>query len=192
MAYQRGEGVPKNVKLAARYYRQAAEGGRVEAMTDLGVAYWYGRGVPKSIRTALSWYRKAASSTSPLRCTTSHSVITMVRGSARITRRHSDSSCEPRSLVILAPSSRWELPYSRATAYLRISMERSVGFGLPPMQEMRTPNSISVFATSMGAVFEGTGRRRFGTTSVRQRKVSHTPSTTSGYPTFAAMELEGT
>lgn len=64
--YESGQGVAKDDKAAAEWFRQAA----VQVNTDklwamlsehnLGVMYSEGRGVPRDYKAALEWYRKAA------------------------------------------------------------------------------------------------------------------------------------
>jgi hypothetical protein len=44
----------------ARYYKNAADAGNLEAMYNLGVCYANGLGVEKSLSSADGWYRKAA------------------------------------------------------------------------------------------------------------------------------------
>ena len=80
LAYETGDGVPKDLAEALNWYRKAAEQGHAEAQKklrvnelllnaqkgdpqaqlELGKAYETGDGVPKDISEALNWYRKAA------------------------------------------------------------------------------------------------------------------------------------
>jgi TPR repeat protein len=60
LAYERGDGVPKNMKEAARLYRLAAEQGNVNAQNNLGRAYERGEGVLKDMKEALRLYHLAA------------------------------------------------------------------------------------------------------------------------------------
>ena len=55
-----GEGVPRDAREAAQWYRMAAEQGHASAQNNLGVMYKTGEGVPKDARQAVQWYRKAA------------------------------------------------------------------------------------------------------------------------------------
>jgi len=59
MHYQ-GEGLPKNLELAAQWYRRAAVQGNRDAQYNLAVAYAFGEGVPQDDVEAVSWYRRAA------------------------------------------------------------------------------------------------------------------------------------
>jgi TPR repeat protein len=54
------EGVPQDDIEAVRWFRLAAEQGRVLAQYNLGVAYQLGIGVPQDDVEAIAWYRKAA------------------------------------------------------------------------------------------------------------------------------------
>lgn len=58
--YEKGKGVPKDFKEAAKWYRKAAEQGHAKGQTDLGYMYLCGYGVPQDYTEAASWYRKAA------------------------------------------------------------------------------------------------------------------------------------
>jgi TPR repeat protein len=58
--YVNGFGVAKNEVEAAKWFRQAAEHGDVNAQHNLGVMYGNGQGVPKDAAEAVKWYRKAA------------------------------------------------------------------------------------------------------------------------------------
>jgi uncharacterized protein len=59
-AYQAGNGVSQNERLAAQWYRRAAEQGSAIAENSLGNMYRAGSGVEKDKQEAVSWYRKAA------------------------------------------------------------------------------------------------------------------------------------
>ena len=59
-AYNRGEGVLKDLVEAVSWYRKAAEQGDIKAQLCVGYAYEYGEGVLKDLIEAVSWYRKAA------------------------------------------------------------------------------------------------------------------------------------
>jgi len=58
--YRLGLGVPKDLKVAANWYRLAAEQGLARAQANLGVMYLRGEGVERDPQTAASWFRKAA------------------------------------------------------------------------------------------------------------------------------------
>jgi len=58
--YAKGEGVPHDDVMAAKYMWQAAEAGYAFAQNDLGVYYLQGRGLPQNPVEAANWFRKAA------------------------------------------------------------------------------------------------------------------------------------
>lgn len=58
--YAKGDGVPSDYTIAARYMRQAAEQGLAYAQNDLGAYYAKGLGVKQDFVEAAQWYRKAA------------------------------------------------------------------------------------------------------------------------------------
>ena len=58
--YAKGEGVNKNLKEAAYWYRKAAEQDLAEAQFTLGRCYYNGYGIDKDFKEATYWYRKAA------------------------------------------------------------------------------------------------------------------------------------
>ena len=58
--YNNGEGVVKDDKQAAAWYRKAAEQGQVFAQFNLGMMYFNGQGVPKDYSQAVAWSRLAA------------------------------------------------------------------------------------------------------------------------------------
>jgi TPR repeat protein len=58
--YEKGQGLPQNDELAAKWYRAAAEQGNAEAQSGLGLFCRLGRGVPVDKDEAVQWYRKAA------------------------------------------------------------------------------------------------------------------------------------
>jgi TPR repeat protein len=60
IAYDLGEGVPKDDVEAARWWRLAAEQGYADAQCSLGIAYDLGKGVPKDAVEAVKWWRLAA------------------------------------------------------------------------------------------------------------------------------------
>lgn len=59
-AYEKGEGAPKDLQQAFRWFSKASDAGDGYAMYRVGGLYATGSGVPKSEREALDWYRKAA------------------------------------------------------------------------------------------------------------------------------------
>jgi len=58
--YERGEGVEKDRKTAAKWYRKAAEKGVNDAQFRLATMYESGDGVPKDMEYAYAWYSVAA------------------------------------------------------------------------------------------------------------------------------------
>ena len=60
IAYENGEGVPKDVKLAAVMYCEAARAGDAEGQYGLGWMYANGRGVPRDDAVAASLFNLAA------------------------------------------------------------------------------------------------------------------------------------
>lgn len=59
-AYERGEGVERDLQRALELYRKAADQGYGKAQHNLGAMYANGRGVEKDATTAVEWLRKAA------------------------------------------------------------------------------------------------------------------------------------
>jgi cell division protein FtsZ len=59
-SYYHGQGVRKNLALALRSYRKAAELGHAAAQNRLGWMYEKGEGVDADYGEAITWYRKAA------------------------------------------------------------------------------------------------------------------------------------
>ena len=59
-SYANGEGVEADKEEAVRWYRKAAEQGRVHAQCHLAASYANGEGVGKNKEEAVKWYRKAA------------------------------------------------------------------------------------------------------------------------------------
>ena len=55
-----GDGVAKDAREAARWYKKAAEQGDATGQHNLGALYAHGKGVPKDAGQAGYWYRKAA------------------------------------------------------------------------------------------------------------------------------------
>jgi hypothetical protein len=59
--YANGDGVPKNVSEAVKWWRKAAEQGQVDSQYMLGATYIDGdEGIPKDYAEALNWNKKAA------------------------------------------------------------------------------------------------------------------------------------
>ncbi|HEX4522607.1 MAG TPA: transglycosylase SLT domain-containing protein [Casimicrobiaceae bacterium] len=60
LAYEHGEGVPKDQRKAAALYCEAARGGDVGAMFNLGWMYANGRGIPRDDALAAFFFARAA------------------------------------------------------------------------------------------------------------------------------------
>jgi TPR repeat protein len=58
--YANGDGVPRDERRAAAWYRSAAEQGDASAQNNLGVMYANGQGVQQDDAQAVRWYRCAA------------------------------------------------------------------------------------------------------------------------------------
>ena len=58
--YRNGHGVSCNLIEAARWFREAALQGHVDAQVNLGLLYVTGRGVEADMCEALYWFREAA------------------------------------------------------------------------------------------------------------------------------------
>jgi TPR repeat protein/serine/threonine protein kinase len=58
--YDKGQGVPRDVAEAVKWYRKAADQRHADAQCILGIKYSKGEGVPKDDAEAVKWYRKAA------------------------------------------------------------------------------------------------------------------------------------
>jgi TPR repeat protein len=58
--YYEGGAVRQDFRLAADWFRKAAEQGHADAQYNLGVMYVEGRGVPQDFRKAVDWYARAA------------------------------------------------------------------------------------------------------------------------------------
>jgi hypothetical protein len=58
--YEKGWGVPKDFKLAVKWYRKSAEQGNAKAQSNLGVMYEKGWGVPKDYVLAYMWFNLSA------------------------------------------------------------------------------------------------------------------------------------
>ena len=85
--YAFGQGVPKNIAEALKWYRLAAEHGLADAQILLGLLYDFGHGVPQNDAEALKWYRLTAAKGTPLRRIISASCTTKAVGSRRTTPR---------------------------------------------------------------------------------------------------------
>ena len=60
LMYLRGDGVPKDLKEAVKWYQKAADQGDAPAQFNLGLMYRNGEGVEQDFKEAVEWYRKAA------------------------------------------------------------------------------------------------------------------------------------
>jgi TPR repeat protein len=60
VAYESGNGVPRNDDYAVKWYRKAAEQGDGDAENRLGTMYRLGQGVDRDKEEAVRWYHKAA------------------------------------------------------------------------------------------------------------------------------------
>ena len=58
--YAKGQGVPRNYKIAVTWYTLAAENGDISAQYSLGWMYDKGVGVPQNDEIAVTWYTLAA------------------------------------------------------------------------------------------------------------------------------------
>ncbi len=56
----RGDGVPKDLKEAAKWFRKAADQGHSVAQNMMGWCYDGGNGVPQDSKEAVNWYKKGA------------------------------------------------------------------------------------------------------------------------------------
>jgi TPR repeat protein len=59
-AYERGQGVEKDLSKAVYWYKKAADLGLSQAMVNLGRAYGAGNGVAQNVEEARRWFNKAA------------------------------------------------------------------------------------------------------------------------------------
>jgi Sel1 repeat len=60
-AYQKGDGVPKDLEEGIKWYKKAAESGYPKSQSNLGNCYLAGRGIKKDTVEAVKWLEKAAS-----------------------------------------------------------------------------------------------------------------------------------
>ena len=65
MHIKRGDGVTKDLGMAAQLLLQAADNHHVQAMYNLGVMHHNGQGMPKDHEAARHWYKKASDKVSP-------------------------------------------------------------------------------------------------------------------------------
>ena len=59
LMYKNGIGVPKDYKLAVKWFRKSAEQGFARAQFNMGSMYGDGYGVPQDYELAVEWYRKS-------------------------------------------------------------------------------------------------------------------------------------
>jgi hypothetical protein len=62
LMYEKGDGVPVDYQMAAKWYHKSAVQGYADAQLNLGTMYDEGRGVPEDNQKAAQWYRAAARS----------------------------------------------------------------------------------------------------------------------------------
>jgi uncharacterized protein len=60
LLYYKGEGVKRDMREAASFFRKAADHGHAGARNNLGLMHAQGSGVPRDYRKAARWYRMAA------------------------------------------------------------------------------------------------------------------------------------
>ena len=60
--YMTGDGVPRDLTAAARWYEKAAQRGEPNAQNQIGYFYQSGIGVPKDVGRAMHWYQLSAAS----------------------------------------------------------------------------------------------------------------------------------
>lgn len=58
--YDEGAGRPRDLAIAAQWYRMAAKQGFLDAQTNLGMMYYHGQGVDRNLTEAARWFRMAA------------------------------------------------------------------------------------------------------------------------------------
>lgn len=58
--YRDGDGMPKDLAAAAKWFQKAAEAGHAKAQYQLGLLYHEGMGVTQNFQEAIKWYTKAA------------------------------------------------------------------------------------------------------------------------------------
>ena len=58
--YYRGNGVPKDYKEAAKWFKKSAKHGDTDVQAILGALYYSDEGVPQDYKEAIKWYTKAA------------------------------------------------------------------------------------------------------------------------------------
>jgi TPR repeat protein len=60
-----GRSVPQNWPTAVKWWRKAADAGRMDAQWFVGVCYYHGRGVDRDVTRAMVWFRKSAAQGNP-------------------------------------------------------------------------------------------------------------------------------
>ena len=60
VCYEDGEGVPRDMQQAVKYYTLAADQGFAPAQCNLGYCYKHGKGVPQDMQQAVKYYTLAA------------------------------------------------------------------------------------------------------------------------------------
>ncbi len=60
LMHHKGQGVPRDSRVAIRWYTAAAEQGHANAQNNLGFIYDNAQGVPRNYADALKWYTAAA------------------------------------------------------------------------------------------------------------------------------------
>ena len=60
--YMTGNGVPRDLTAAARWYEKAAQRGEPQAQNQIGYLYQSGIGVPRDLDRAMHWYQLSAAS----------------------------------------------------------------------------------------------------------------------------------
>ncbi len=58
--YRDGDGMPKDLVAAAKWFQKAAEAGHPKAQYQLGLLYHEGMGVTQNFQEAIKWYTKSA------------------------------------------------------------------------------------------------------------------------------------
>lgn len=58
--YDEGAGRPRDLDVAAGWYRKAALQGFLDAQSNLGMMYYHGEGVDRDLAEAARWFRLAA------------------------------------------------------------------------------------------------------------------------------------
>lgn len=58
--HSKTDGNPKNIEIAAKWYKKSAEQGYAEAQFSIAMFYWHGQGVEKDLDESNKWLKKAA------------------------------------------------------------------------------------------------------------------------------------